>query len=389
MAEPLNVINFPTQTRRARRVNSWRWNEVEDELLADLPPEIERLYLRGIRKHMDYATGITGQKRRVSMDMFDELLTYYPPAGSREKPRRFSRQQITRMLDKLEGLGLIERLHRGKGVKAAMEFRLPLACSDVDEQRADSEQRGASQEIPRPRAVRETNSEQGPSKEERSTSGSPVTPSSPYGEDVAASAPEKTKAKSRKKWGEDIDHELVNEMHAVISRDLTNPKKPNANAWANDFRLMRTVDGRTVEQIRYLIIWTAEHHFWSTVILCPAKMRAKWDQLEKQVKQLKESRHENRNSSHDRRAEQDRVAASLANPHDTSWADGLFDEGGAEVADRDAGEPSVYPHGGDFSEDVADVVHHGRDADAGETGACVIDGELVIAADAGAFGHGY
>ncbi|MEA3250170.1 MAG: hypothetical protein U9Q35_01100 [Pseudomonadota bacterium] len=370
-------------------MNSWRWNEVEDGLLAELPPEIERLYLRGIRKHMDYATGITGRKRRVSMEMFSELLTYYPPAGSREKPRYFSRQQITRMIDKLEDSGLIERLHRGKGVKAPMEFHLPLACSDAEQQRAESEQGGASQEKQRPRASGEVNSEQGASKEERSTSGSPVNPSSPYGEDVAASAPETNKPKSRKKWGEEIDHELVIEMHAAVTRDLTNPKKPNANTWANDFRLMRNVDGRTVEQIRYLITWTAEHHFWSTVILCPAKMRAKWDQLEKQVKQLKESRHENRHATDQQRAERDRVAASLADPYDTSWADGLFDEGGAPGSDRNAGEPGVHSDGGDLSADVADVFHDGRDAQAGKAGACVIDGELVFAADAGASRHGH
>lgn len=157
-------------------MNSWRWNELEDALLEELPPEIERLYLRGIRKFMDYTTGITGQKRRVSMEQFKQLLEYHPPAGSREKPRYYTRQQITRMLDRLEQVGLIVRLHRGKGVKAPMEFHLPMACSDADQQRAESEPRGASQENPHSRASGEGSSEQGASREERAISGSPVNP---------------------------------------------------------------------------------------------------------------------------------------------------------------------------------------------------------------------
>ncbi|MCL7941196.1 hypothetical protein M8009_12960 [Halomonas sp. ATCH28] len=175
MSDTAEIFQFPTQERRPR-VNSWRWNELEDEALEALPPEIERLYLRGIRKHMDYATGITGRKRRVSMDMFAEIVEYHPPAGSREKARLYSRQQITRMLDKLEDAGLIVRLHRGKGVKATMEFSLPLACCDAEQHRANSEPRGASQEKPHSRASGEGNSEQGASREERATSGSPVTP---------------------------------------------------------------------------------------------------------------------------------------------------------------------------------------------------------------------
>jgi|GEM_PF-4098592 len=175
MSDTAEIFHFPTQERRPR-VNSWRWNEIEDEALLALPPEIERLYLHGIRKHMDYASGITGRKRRVSMDMFHELLDYYPPAGSREKPRLYSRQQITRMLDKLEDVGLIARLHRGKGVKAPMEFSLPMACCDAEQHRAESEQAGASQENPHYRAYGVGNSEQGASKEDRSTSGHPVTP---------------------------------------------------------------------------------------------------------------------------------------------------------------------------------------------------------------------
>ncbi|MES3674415.1 hypothetical protein QC589_00510 [Halomonas elongata] len=282
MANTAEIFQFPPSTRRQPRVRSWRINEIEEEALIELPPEVERLYQHGIRKHMDYATGITGRKRRVSMDMFREVVDYHPPAGSREKARIHSRQQITRMLDKLEAAGLIERLHRGKGVKAAMEFRLPLACSDLDEHRAESDPTGTSRKNPHSRASGEANTEQGANREERSTSGSPVTPLSPDGESVDAQ--QARPKRQRRQWGEPVDHELTNEMVAAVSADLEAPVKHNPDGWANEFRLMRQRDGRTVEQIRYLISWTAEHHFWSSVVLSPKKLRDKWDQLAKQVR---------------------------------------------------------------------------------------------------------
>lgn len=94
-----------------------------------------------------------------------------------------------------------------------------------------------------------------------------------------------SKKKSRpKKWGEEIDHTLTDEMVSAVSADLDAPVKHNPNAWANEFRLMRTRDNRTPEQIRYLITWTAKHDFWSGIVLSPSKLREKWDQLVKQAK---------------------------------------------------------------------------------------------------------
>lgn len=208
-------------------MNSWRWNELEDEALESLPPEIERLYLRGIRKHMDYATGITGVKRRVCMDGFMELLNYYPPVGSKEKPRLYSRQQITRMIDKLESVGLVVRLHRGKGVKAAMEFKLPLACNDEEQQRAESEQLGASNTNPHGYAAGEDRSEQGASKEERSTSGTPLNPNplTTFG-GGASELPKKTSSKTL-----EYTQEFEAAWAAYPKRSGANPKRDAFKCW--------------------------------------------------------------------------------------------------------------------------------------------------------------
>lgn len=74
------------------------------------------------------------------------------------------------------------------------------------------------------------------------------------------------------------------------------------------------------------------------------------------------------------RAQRDRIAARLADPNDSGWIDGLFDEEGAAAG---AGEPGVYPTGGDIPQDVANGIQHGSDAYPGEAGGGAIDGELV------------
>lgn len=187
-----------------------------------------------------------------------------------------------------------------------------------------------------------------------------------------------TPSKTRRKWGEPVDHELADQMFDSVFADVENPKRPSGESWANEFRLMRERDNRSVEQIRYLITWTAQHHFWSGVILSPAKLRAKWDQLAKQVKQDKEKRHASGQPANNRRAEQDRVAASLADPHDTSWADGFFFGGSA---DQRSGEQDIHATGGDFPADMAAELHDGRHANASETRGRTFDGQVVNPAD--------
>jgi len=50
-------------------------------------------------------------------------------------------------------------------------------------------------------------------------------------------------------------------------------------SWIKEIRLMIERDGRTVEQIRYIIDWCQDDSFWRSNILSPSKLRAKFDQL--------------------------------------------------------------------------------------------------------------
>lgn len=193
-----------------------------------------------------------------------------------------------------------------------------------------------------------------------------------------------SKKSPRKKWGEEIDHELAEFMFTTLTAHLTNPKRKNMTSWANEIRLMRTIDQRRPDQIRYLCNWIARDGFWRGNVMCPAKLREKWDQLESKVIAFKESKDANRPGYDQKRAEQDRIAARLADPNDDGWMDGLFEEGSA----AGAGEQGVYPAGSDLSEDMADGVQYGPDADASQTGSGYIDGEVVNATNEPVCGYG-
>ena len=113
-------------------MNSWRWNELEEDVLDELPHVCQIIYLRIMRKHMDYSTGIVGRTRKISYEQIKERLRYTPPTQSREKPVEYSTDQIKKLIRKLVKAGLLERLHDTSQGVQPMEFRLPLACTDAD-----------------------------------------------------------------------------------------------------------------------------------------------------------------------------------------------------------------------------------------------------------------
>lgn len=69
------------------------------------------------------------------------------------------------------------------------------------------------------------------------------------------------------------------EKAAETDGEVTRPKDPNWNAWANEIRLMRTIDGRTHRQICDLFKRVQRDPFWCRNILSPSKLREKWDEL--------------------------------------------------------------------------------------------------------------
>lgn len=86
----------------------------EDDLLHGLPVEAQLLYLRGLRRYMDYTTAIVGgAARRISLLMLCELLEVFPHQGM--KGARPDKSKIRRLLGWLERTGLIEHIEDKDG----------------------------------------------------------------------------------------------------------------------------------------------------------------------------------------------------------------------------------------------------------------------------------
>jgi DNA-binding transcriptional regulator YhcF (GntR family) len=98
---------------------------------------------------------------------------------------------------------------------------------------------------------------------------------------------EKNKKSSRPKF-ETCDMEMAELLFQKILINNPNSKKPNLESWANDIRLMREIDNRTLEQIKYLINWSQSDSFWKSNILSASKLRSKFDQLVIRCKEEKE-----------------------------------------------------------------------------------------------------
>jgi len=95
-----------------------------------LPHAAELLYIRVLRRWMNYADGVVGRARKVSYQQIKEELDRVPSRGRMSNRVSLSRDQIKRLLIRLEDVGLIVSLH-SKRYMESMVFRLPLAACDL------------------------------------------------------------------------------------------------------------------------------------------------------------------------------------------------------------------------------------------------------------------
>ncbi|HIF6269561.1 TPA: helix-turn-helix domain-containing protein [Raoultella ornithinolytica] len=69
------------------------------------------------------------------------------------------------------------------------------------------------------------------------------------------------------------------ERAAESDGEVVRHKEPNWTAWANEVRLMASLDGRSHKQICSLFKRANQDTFWCKNILSPSKLREKWDEL--------------------------------------------------------------------------------------------------------------
>ncbi len=108
------------------------WNSAEEEALQGLPLAAQVLYLRGLRRYMDYSTGLVGVRRRVSWQQLSETLYVDPHAGLAESGR-IGREQVRRLAGWLQRAGLLE--NRSDERRKQLIFFLPMADRDESAQK--------------------------------------------------------------------------------------------------------------------------------------------------------------------------------------------------------------------------------------------------------------
>lgn len=106
----------------------WQFNEDEDAAMEYLPHSDQVLYLRGMRKNMDFSTGTVGISRRISYQGFKELLEVNRNQGSTKPNYAPSRDELRAMIARLIKVGLLERIQLKTGSRIEpLAFKLPLA----------------------------------------------------------------------------------------------------------------------------------------------------------------------------------------------------------------------------------------------------------------------
>lgn len=120
----------------------------ELEALHELPHLAQVLYLRGLRPHMDVATGQVGMIRRLSERGMIEVATVPAvPGRSAAHVVEPTRKAIRSALDALESAGLVRRV---QGVDRCFVFYLPKARQDKSVRRSRGQIRGQDQEGAKP-----------------------------------------------------------------------------------------------------------------------------------------------------------------------------------------------------------------------------------------------
>lgn len=104
----------------------WCISDDEDDLLQGLTMGAQLIYLRCLRRYMDFSTGITGQSRRISRRMLIEVLEYRPPSSSTKPVSQLTQTQIRSHLKELDRVGLIRSVKIDQKA-LPLVFLLPLA----------------------------------------------------------------------------------------------------------------------------------------------------------------------------------------------------------------------------------------------------------------------
>ena len=131
---------------------SFQINDAEWSALADEPADVFKLYC-AIRRFMDYRTGVSGQKRRLSEQMFREEL-YIAPTRGRHESGSPTRQKVRSLVDRLITLGAITPI-------GPLVYQLPNADWDSPSKSSATDEQPDQQPDQQPEEIPENLNESG------------------------------------------------------------------------------------------------------------------------------------------------------------------------------------------------------------------------------------
>lgn len=99
------------------------------------------------------------------------------------------------------------------------------------------------------------------------------------------------KAMTSKKFT-DEDMRLASWMWGRVQKLNPTAKQPSLDKWADVIRLMREVDGRTLQDIGSAFDWANKDSFWCSNILSPDKLRKQFDRLKVKSNEASKSSNE-------------------------------------------------------------------------------------------------
>lgn len=92
------------------------------------------------------------------------------------------------------------------------------------------------------------------------------------------------------KWGTSEDLKAAEFMYSKVISVMPAAKQPSWESWANDIRLMRNALNVDHQEICRVFKWANLDSFWQSNVMCPAKLREKWDTLNIQMAQWMKKR---------------------------------------------------------------------------------------------------
>lgn len=98
----------------------------------------------------------------------------------------------------------------------------------------------------------------------------------------------KEKVEDKPRKYSDEHFRLASKLHDNLKNDFSKKmEKVDLEKWADDIRLMQERDGRTIEQIDYILDWLPTDDFWFGNILSARKLRQQFEKLIYEVKKNK------------------------------------------------------------------------------------------------------